>query len=175
MNARAGFDGDALIRALDEQRAEHELDWNELATELHGQSSELNDELGGHSMCSGALVRTAKRGTMSCQYALTLLRWVDRPPEDFIIGPVVDVGDTRLPDAGPGHRLRWDLGRLHAALDDHRRDAGLTWVALAGQLDCTASRLTNLRTARLADMVLTMRVTQLVGQPAAAFIDAARW
>ena len=169
------FDGAALIRALDAQRAEHDLDWHQLADELYGQSADLNAELQDHAMCSGALVRTAKRGTMSCQYALTLLRWVGRPPEDFLTGPVVDVGDTRLPAVGPDSRLRWDLGRLHAALDEHRRHRGLTWVALAEELGCTPNRLTNLRTARLADMDLTMRVTQRVGRPAAEFVHAARW
>jgi hypothetical protein len=46
---------------------------------------------------------------------------------------------------------------------------------LAEALDCTPSRLTNLRTARLADMDLVMRITQWLGQPAAAFIQPARW
>jgi hypothetical protein len=35
--------------------------------------------------------------------------------------------------------------------------------------------LTNLRTARLADMDLAMRTTQWLRQPAAAFIHAASW
>ena len=175
MDTRATFDGDALIRALDEQRAARQLDWNGLADELHDQSSELNCELGGHSMCQGALVRTAKRGTMSCQYALILLRWIGRAPEDFLVGPAVEVGDTRLPEAGPDRRLRWDLGRLHAALNERRQERASTWASLADELGCTPSRLTNLRTATLADMDLTMRVTQWVGRPAAAFVDAARW
>ena len=97
---------------------------------------------------------------MSCQYALILLRWIDRAPEDFLTGPIVEVGDVRLPQAGPDARLRWDLGQLYTALDEHRRDQRLTWAALAEQLDCTPSRLTNLRTARLADLELTMRITQ---------------
>lgn len=175
MRTLAVFDGDEMIRALDERRAERELDWNQLAIELHEQSSELNAELGGDCMCSGALIRTARRGTMSCQYALVLLRWIGRAPEDFLVGPAVDVGDTRLPHAGPDRRLRWDLRLLHAALDEHRRDRGRTWVALADELDCTPNRLTNLRTARLADMGLTMRVAQAVGRPAAAFVRPARW
>jgi hypothetical protein len=35
--------------------------------------------------------------------------------------------------------------------------------------------LTNLRTARFADMDLAMRITQWLGQPAAAFIHPAQW
>lgn len=171
----AGFDGAALIRALDEQREHRGLNWNELADALHGQSSELNDELGDHGLCQGALVRTARRGTMSCQYALILLRWLGRPPEDFLAGPAVDVGDTRLPDAGPDRRLRWDLPRLYAVLDEQRRERGLTWVALGHELGCSPGRLTNLRTARLADMGLAMQVTQWVGRPAAGFVDSTRW
>lgn len=88
-------------------------------------------------------------------------------------GPVRDVGDVRLPSAGPDSRLRWDLPQLHAPLTEERQRQGLTWAGLAGQIDCTPSRLTNLRTARTADMALTMRVTQWLRRPAAEFIHPA--
>jgi hypothetical protein len=175
MQALPVFDGSALISALEHQRAERELGWTELADELWQQSAELNAQLADHSLCPGALVRTARRGTMSCQYALILLRWIRRPPEDFLTGPVVDVGDARLPEAGADSRLRWTLGELHAALNQRRQERGLTWAELAEELDCTPSRLTNLRTARLADMDLTMRITQWLGQPAARFVHPAHW
>ncbi len=169
------FDGEAMIRVLDAQRAERGLDWNGLADALYEQSSDLNAELADNHLCQGALVRTAKRGTMSCQYALIILRWIDRAPEDFLTGTPVDVGDTRLPAAGPDKRLRWDLPLLHGELDEHRRAQGLTWAALAHELDCTPNRLTNLKTARLADVDLTMRVTQHLRRPARAFVYPADW
>jgi hypothetical protein len=169
------FDGSALIGALDAQRADRGLGWSALADELWQQSAELNARLADHSLCPGALVRTARRAAMSCQYALIILRWIRRAPEDFLTGPVVDVGDVRLPEAGADSRLRWDLGELHAALDERRRERQLTWAALADELDCTPSRLTNLRTARLADMDLTMRITQWLAQPAARFVHPAQW
>lgn len=175
MTALPAFDGEALIRALDTQRADRGLTWSELADELWNQSAELNAQLADHSLCPGALVRTANRATMTCQYALPILRWIRRAPEEFLTGALVDVGDARLPEAGPDRRLRWDLSQLHAALDEQRRERGLTWRALADELNCTPSRLTNLRTARLADMDLTMRITQWLGAPAAAFVHPTRW
>ncbi len=169
------FDGAALVDALDAQRRIRTLQWPALADALHAQSADLNARLAGNAMCSGALVRTVRRGTMSCQYALILLRWIGRAPEDFLTGAVVDVGDTRLPAAGPDKRLRWDLGELHAAVDARRRASGLTWAQLADEIGCTPARLTNLRTARLADMGLAMRLAQWVGQPAARFVHPAEW
>ena len=74
-----------------------------------------------------------------------------------------------------GGRLRWDLNQLHTALNEQRQERGLAWSELAQELGCTPSRLTNLRTARMADMGLTMRVTQWLGKPAAEFIHAAHW
>ena len=127
-------------------------------------------------MCPGALVRTAKRRRdISCQYALILLRWVGRPPEAFLTEPDADVPPTPLPSAGADKRLRFDLPSLHAALNERRTERGLTWAQLAGELHCTPSRLTNLRTARLADMDLTMRITQWLHQPAATFVHATDW
>jgi len=73
------FDHAAVMAALDRQRIDRGLTWPALAEELHEQSSHLNAQLDGPGMCSGALVRTAKRDSMSCQYAMTLLRWLDSP------------------------------------------------------------------------------------------------
>lgn len=169
------FDGAALIRALDAERADRRLTWNTLADELWQQSADLNARLVDHAMCPGALVRTVKRQTMSCQYALILLRWIRRAPEDFLVGAVVDVGDVRLPDVGPDSRLRWDLGELHAVLNEHRQERRLTWAEVAEVLQCTSNRLTNLKTARLADMGLVMGSTQWLVLPAARFVHPAGW
>jgi hypothetical protein len=170
------FDCGALIDALDAQRVGRGLGWTPLADELWQQSADLNTQLADHSLCPGALVRLARRRTsMSCQYALIILRWIRRAPEEFLTGPVVDVGDVRLPAAGTDSRLRWDLSQVHTALNGQRRARELTWSELAGELDCTPSRLMNLRTARLADMDLTMRITQWLQQPAARFVHPAQW
>jgi hypothetical protein len=125
--AKVSFDGEQLMRALEEERSVRGLQWRGLAVELWDQSAVLNARLGDDALCPGALHRTAVRGTMSCQYALPLLRWLSRPPEDFLVGEVVDVGDTRLPEAGPDKRLRWDLAELHADLNGRREDRALTW------------------------------------------------
>lgn len=85
------------------------------------------------------------------------------------------MGPTGLPAADAHQRLRWDLPALHRELDAHRRDAGQTWTALAEDVGCSASRLTNLRTARLADMDLTMQLTHRLGRPAAVFVRPADW
>src|SRR5882724_5364460 len=127
MQTLPAFDGGALIRALDAQRDDHGLTWSTLADELWQQSADLNARLADHGLCPGALVRTAKRETMSCQYALTLLRWI-----------------RRLPEAGSDSRLRWDLSELHAALNEARHERRLTWAEVAEELDCTPNRLTNL-------------------------------
>jgi hypothetical protein len=175
MTALPVFDFAAFFAAFDAGRRDRMLGWYEFADELWRQSSELNSDRMDHPLCGGAVSRLGARGATSCQYALFMLRWLGRAPEDFLTGPVVDVGGVRLPEAGPDSRLRWDLSQLHAALNEQRQARGLTWADLAQTLGCTPSRLTNLRTAHMADMDLTMRVTQWLGRPAAEFIHAARW
>jgi len=167
------FDTGALMAALDVERGDRALDWNQLAVVLWDQSAELNARTVDHDMCSGALIRHRKGTPMSCHYALILLRWVRRQPEDFLTGRVVDVGRAPLPEAGPDKRLLFDLAQVHGALNERRIDGGLTWGQLADEIGCTPSRLTNLRTAKLADMDLTMRVTQWLEAPAARFVHPA--
>jgi hypothetical protein len=169
----ATFDFGAFFAAVDDARRGQGLGWYDLAGELWDQSAQLNAERDDHPLCGGAVSRLGARGETSCQYALYLLRWLGQPPEEFLVGPVLDVGDVRLPDSGPDCRLRWDLAQLHAALNEERQRQGLTWAALAQQIGCSPSRLTNLRTARMADMALTMRVTQWLRRPAAEFIHPA--
>lgn len=173
MGTLAEFDFAAFFAAVDAARRERFITWYNLADEVWDQSAELNTERDDHPLCGGAISRLGARGETSCQYALYLLRWLGRAPEDFLVGPIADVGDVQLPDPGPDSRLRWDLAQLHAALNEERQAAGLTWAQLAGLLGCTPARLTNLRTARMADMALTMRVTQWLGKPAAEFIHPA--
>ena len=175
VTARPVFDFAAFFAAFDAERRDRGLGWYEFADELWEQSAELNAELMDHPLCGGAVSRLGARGETSCQYALFMLRWLGRAPEEFLTGPVVDVGDVRLPEPGPDCRLRWDLGQLHAALNAQRQARGLRWAELARTLGCTPSRLTNLRTARMADLALTMRVTQWLEKPAAEFIHPARW
>ena len=173
MTAVPRFDFPAFFAAFDAARRERGLDWYEFADQLWQQSSELNVQRMDHPLCGGAVSRLGARGATSCQYALFMLRWLGRAPEEFLTGPVVDVGDARLPEPGPGSRLRWDLNQLHAALNEERQERSLTWLDLAHALGCTPSRLTNLRTARMADLDLTMRITQWLGKPAAEFIHPA--
>jgi hypothetical protein len=176
MRALPAFDCGALFNALDAQRRDRGLGWYELADELWLQSADLNARRKtDHPLCGGAVYRLRERGATTCQYGLYMLRWLRRAPEDFLTGPVIDVGDVRLPEAGPESRLRWHLNETHAALNAQRRERELTWAALAEELECTPSRLTNFRTARFADMDLAMRATQWLGQPAAAFIHPAQW
>jgi hypothetical protein len=87
---------------------------------------------------------------------------------------MVDVGHLPLRHAGPESRLLFDLNQIHGALDERRRAEASTWGELAGELGCTPSRLTNLRKARLADMDLTMRITQWLAVPAARFVHPAQ-
>ena len=169
------FDCVALFQALDQARRQRGLDWFPLAAELWQQSAQLNAERADHPLCGGAIMRLPQRQAISCQHALFMLRWLGRPPEDFLTGPTVDVGNAALPAADSGSRLRWDLPELYAAVNGRRHDQDLTWAALAELLACTPSRLTNLRTARFADMDLAMRITQWLHQPAAAFVHPARW
>jgi hypothetical protein len=170
------FDCDAFFEALDARRRERRLGWYELADELWSQSAELNAERDGdHPLCGGAVSRMQQRGATSCQYALFILRWLDRAPEEFLTGSSVVVEEVGLPRAGSDHRLRWNLAEVHQALNEQRRVRGPSWAALAREFGCTPGRLTNLRTARTADMHLVMRVTQWLGRPAVDFIHPAEW
>jgi hypothetical protein len=117
-----------------------------------------------------------KRGDTSCQHALFFLRWLGRSPESFMPGEEPKAYEQPMPAVGPDRRLRWNLKKLHGALDEQRRERSLTWKQLAHELRCTPSQLTGIRNARFGmSMRLAMRITRWLGRPAANFVYAARW
>jgi hypothetical protein len=46
---------------------------------------------------------------------------------------------------------------------------------VGAELSCSPSRLTNLKTARLADMGLVMQVTQWLAEPASHYVHPTDW
>jgi hypothetical protein len=152
------------------------LSWNLVLRELWAMTPDLNESRpDDHPFSMSPITRLRRGGAISCQHALFLLRWLEAPPERFVVGAPA-VRDASLPASGPGRRLRWSLRRLYDALDAERRARQLTWSELATVLGCSPSQLTGLRTARYATgMGLAMRITGWLGRPAADFIYAAKW
>jgi hypothetical protein len=173
----ASFDVVALYWALNEKRSDLGLSWAAVAAQLWEMSADLNVRRpADHPISPSTLTNMATRPRISCQHALFMLRWLDRTPESFLAPPPDDDGQFALPAIHSGHRLRWSLKRLHAALDAKRRDEHLTWTTLASTIGCSPGQLTGLRTARFAtNMDLAMRITQWLQRPAAEFVYAATW
>jgi hypothetical protein len=169
------FDISALFMALDDQRVARGLSWRCLADEMWNQSDELNAQRQDHPISPATLSNMQRRGNISCQHALFMLRWLDRSPESFLTEGAGDA-NFALPEPGRDHRLRWNLKFLYQGLDERRHEQDLTWSALAQELRCTTNQLTGIRTARYAiEMKLAMRIVQWLNRPAADFIYAARW
>ena len=170
------FDAIALHAALDAQRQQLGLSWQRVADQIWEQSSELNRRRNDHPIAVATLTGMPKRGAISAQHALFILRWLGQPPEAFLGYAGALPAACTLRDPGPDRRLRWHLRRLYAALDEQRRVERLTWAQLAELLGCTPSQLTGIRTAKFGvNMAVAMAITQWLNRPAAAFVYASEW
>src|SRR6478752_5593669 len=123
-----------MYAAMDARRIAGELSWRQVAAEIWDQSRVLNERRGDHPISASTLTGIAKRGDCTCQHALFILRWLGRSPESFLSGPAAHRGHVALPPAAEDRRLRWDLAAVYAALDERRRERGLTWRELAHAL-----------------------------------------
>jgi hypothetical protein len=171
------FDAHALYLAIDTRRTELGLSWTGVANQIWELSSDLNDRRKDHPISPSTLINMGKKPRTSCQHALFMLRWLERTPESFLLGSSSD-DDPRfaLPEAGSDRRLRWSIKLMYAAIDEKRREQGLTWPALAAILGCSPNQLTALRTAKFATgMDLAMRVVQWLDRPASDFVYLAKW
>ena len=168
-----GVDVRALARALDARRRELGLGWSALAREIWAQSAELNQRRGDHPLSPATLSGIERRGDVSCQHALFVLRFLGRSPEDYVPGHPPGVS---LPACGPDRRLRWNLRRTYDALDEERRRRGLCWSEVAEQIGGTTHQLRGLRTARFgASFDLVVRCAVWSQRPCADFVDVAQW
>jgi hypothetical protein len=170
------FDNAALYAALDEKRTALGLSWQSVADQMWEQSAALNDRRQDHPISPSTLTNVSRSQRTSCQHALFMLRWLGHAPESFLLGVAEADELFNLPAADQDHRLRWALKLLYVALDEKRREEGLTWVALAAALECSPGQLTGLRTAKYATTTdLAMRITQWLGRPAVDFVYPAAW
>ncbi len=171
-----GFDTRAFFAAVDARRRDQQLSWQALAAVIWEQSRVLNGRRKDHPISVATIRKMADSRGPSCQHALFVLRWLDVPPETFIAMPQPGTSGIPLPVADEAHRLRWNLKKLHEALNDARTARGATWQQVADRLRCTPNQLTGLRTAKFATgMRLAMRITQALRRPAADFVDVAEW
>src|SRR5262249_28626527 len=174
---RYEFDMTALCAVLDEARAAGGLSWTELVAEINAPfkfvpsipiSLSTIRGMGGKASVTSAVV-------------LQVLRWLGRSPESFLAGrsaPAVapDASAEALPDIGPERILRFDTKAMHAALDEVRRERGLTWRQVASELPgFKEGMLTNLSTGPAIGFPRVMRITQWLDRPAAEFMRGYDW
>jgi hypothetical protein len=166
----ADFDMAALYAALDEQRQARGLSWAGATREINRPGA--RPVLHPVSVSSVTGTRSGRGGEGNI--VLLLLLWLGRTPESFVPGhPAPSAPDAVLPQPPADRWLRWDVPALHAALDERRRDRGLTWKQAAAEIGgFTPAMLTGLAKARHVSFPLVMRLTGWLGQPAANFTVA---
>jgi len=176
MGSKSAFDPAALFAAIDRVRVERGLTWNGVAHEMWAKADALHASLDGHEHpIAASTIKQLGNGTdTTCQHALVMLRWLGRPPEDFIAEPVPGTS-VALPEPGPAFMIRWDLRATYEALNAVRAARGATWQQTAQRLHCTANQLTGLRSAKYGTrMRLAMRISQALRRPASDFVIASR-
>jgi hypothetical protein len=164
------FDMQALHTALDDERLARDLSWAELA-------AEINKPFKGTTSIPinvSTIKNMSKKSSVTSAVVLQVLRWLDRSPESFLSGRLVEpTADEKLPDVGATRILRFDTGAIYAALDDERRRRNLTWKQLVAQLPgFTQSMVTNLAEGPLIGFPRVMTITQWLNCPATTFVRA---
>jgi len=165
-----------MLAAIEDLKRERGLSWAGVASEMWEMAEVLHAEAEGpqHPIAVGTITGL-RTGDVSCQHALVMLRWLERPPEDFIAEPAPGTAGFALPEPGPELMIRWDLRATYDALNTIREARGATWAQAARRLHCTPNELTGLRTAKFGTrMRLAMRISQALRRPARDFVIASR-
>jgi hypothetical protein len=167
----------ALCAALDEARAAGGLSWTDVVAAINAPFKFVPSIPINLSTIRGM----GGRASVTSAVVLQVLRWLGRPPESFLAGrfapPIaMDAAAEALPDVGPQRILRFDTKAIHAALDEARRERGLTWRQVAAELPgFKAGMLTSLATGPAIGFPRVMRITQWLDRPAAEFMRGYDW
>jgi hypothetical protein len=173
---RYEFDMGALCTALESEQAARGLSWTDVLAELNAPFAFVPSIPTSLSTIRGM----GGKASVTSAVVLQVLRWLGRSPESFLKGravtPGLDASAEALPDVGPQRILRFDTKGIHAALDEARRERGLTWKQVASELPgFKEGMLTNLATGPAIGFPRVMRITQWLGRPAAEFMRGYDW
>ena len=161
------FEMNALSETLDAARRERGLTWPQLLGEIN-RAFEGTPSI---PISVGTVMGMARKRSVTSAVVLQVLRWMGRTPESFLSGSIELDPESRLPEPGPGHVLRFDTRALHAAMEEERRRRGLTWKQVAGELPgFTDSMLRNLADGPLIGFPRVMLLTQWLRRPVASFV-----
>ncbi len=172
---KTDFDVAALQAALEARKAQRGLSWKTAADEVN----RAHERRAVHPISPSTLSGLAgKRWGVEGDGVLQMLLWLERSPESFVPGhPGADLPEARLPDPGKGV-LRFDVTRIHAALDAGRQARGMSWGEVAAEVGGppnTAESLARMGQARRAGFPWVMRLTRWLRAPAAAYTRVSPW
>jgi hypothetical protein len=111
------------------------------------------------------------RTVLNGNIVMTVLRWLGRSPESFVGGCTISDSGAEIPDAGPGHLLRWNLARLDDAIERRRAELGTSRTNVAREIGVSPGALTGLRTRHTVGFPWVMRLVAWLGRPASSFVD----
>jgi transcriptional regulator with XRE-family HTH domain len=156
----ARFDGRLLHAALDGARRQRGVSWAQMAAAM--------------GVSPSTLANTAKGGTMEADGVLCMCRWLGRPLADFTAPPAPELTAGVVAEPPPPGRLwRFDVPALHAALDAARRERGLSWPQMAGELSAVApmspGMLTRLRDGGRIGAREVVAIAGWLGRPPESF------
>ncbi len=163
-----GFDLAALFHALDAQRAARGLTWAQALREI-SRTGERRP--GRHAIATSTVTSLRTKKVAEGDGVLQMLLWVNRTPESFVPGCELAGSDAaKLPEATPTQILRFDTGKLYAALNERRIERGMTWQQVAKEIGGVgAGSLTYLSKGSRVGFPGVMRITGWLGRPVAEF------
>jgi len=170
MSQSTDFSIGALYSALDAQRHERGISWQQVVREINA----LFEHSPARPISPSTVTGMRSRSVIDGDGVLQMLLWLDRAPESFIPGhPDATAETAKLPYAGPHRILRFDTRKLHSALDAQRMERGMTWQQVADEIGgFNAANLTHFSKGGRVGFPHVMRITRWLGSPAARFTRA---
>src|SRR5215813_7277276 len=156
-----------VYAALDAERERRGISWQQVMREINAPFEHTTSRPISRSTVVGMRTKPVAEGDGTLQ----MLRWLRRSPESFVRG---EGSGVLLPVLQPHQILRFDTRKLHAALDERRREQGLTWGDVAREMGSpiSPSSLMHLSKGGRTGFPHVMWMVRWLGQPTTAFMRA---
>jgi len=163
------FEPHDVYAALETERERRGITWQQVMREINAPFAHTTSRPISRSTVVGMRTKPVAEGDGTLQ----MLRWLRRSPESFVRGGVAGI---QLPVLQPHQILRFDTRKLHTALDERRRERGLTWEGVARDMGgpISASSLMHLSKGGRTGFPHVMWMVRWLDQPTTAFMRATR-
>ncbi len=165
------FDIRSLYDALESTRDARNISWADVARELNAAAGGATRPIAVSTIAGWKTAAVAEADGL-----LQAMKWLRRAPESFVVGREALPTRNEFVDVPSGFILRFDAQAIYKALDEQRRQRGLSWAQAAAEIGgVTAPSLSRLSRGGRVSFPSIVNIAAWLDRPCLTLTKVSKW